>query len=157
MEAEIKYFVKCLAQDVLRNRSYKEIRLTELVKEINKIKFNCEEVKDLVLNIKNIRNYLTYDDSENYQIKQNRNDKSYYFKHRYLKDESYKKAMVEIMTNRNNERLELGECVKMLTEKSFEGLTVRNIRRRLNLTANDKYEIKRIGKNEKYYIIHKNE
>lgn len=62
--------------------------------------------------------------------------------------------MIEIMKARDNERLEVGEAVKMLADKGFKDITTRTLKRVLNFNDDDNYEIKKVCK---MFVVYKNE
>lgn len=58
------------------------------------------------------------------------------------------------MKKRENERLEVYEVVKMLTDEGFTGITTRTLRKILDFNDNDEYEIKK--QHGKAYLVFKN-
>lgn len=140
--------------ELMKENENRPMLLTDVIEQLNSLKLNDEELLGTNINMRTIRNILDFNDTDDYQIIQNKHSKSYYLIYRYYKPNGPKNAMIEIMKARDNERLEVGEAVKMLADKGFKDITTRTLKRVLNFNDDDNYEIKKVCK---MFVVYKNE
>lgn len=141
------------AVEIMKEGGNKPIELNELVEKLNDRKDENEELRMMNITIRTIRKILCFNDTDDFKIVKNRSDDKLYLVNRYYRSSTSKEAMIEIMKKRNNERLEVNEAIKELEKVGMNGITTRTLRKTLNFTEEDKYEIKK--SNGKCYVVYK--
>lgn len=135
------------AIEIMKQRGNKPIELNELIEMLNERKEENEDLRPITITIRTIRKILGFNDTDDYKIAQNKTDKKFYLVDKYYKSTASKEAMIKIMKERNNEKLEVKEALNELAKVGFTGITTRTLRKTLNFTTEDKYEIRKSNGN----------
>lgn len=150
--------------EIMKANQNKPMLLIDVVEQLNQMKENAiaspnggyeDDLAGININMRTIYNLLSFNDTDDYQIKQNKHDHKRVLYYRNYKPTGPKEKMIEIMKERENKRLEVNEAVKMLADKGFTGITTRTLRKVLDFNDDDEYEIKK--QNGKTYIVYKSE
>ena len=140
--------------EIMKKRQNEPIELKELVEELHMRQEESEDLNCINITIRTLRKILSFNDTDDYKIMRKNGQSGLYVVYRYKEgSKTAKQTIIDYMTNNNIEKLELNEAIKILNDENMKGITVRTIRKSLNFTDMDEYELKRT--NAGRYIVRK--